>query len=70
MFRVICFNLSFRREQSTSRRFGGTGLGLVIAAQLVEQMGGTIQVDSELGKGFELLFQAAIRKGRAHPSAP
>lgn len=47
-------------DPSTTRRYGGTGLGLALTKQFVEMLGGTIQLDSELGHGssFKILLPA------------
>ena len=62
--------LPFEQESAaTSRRFGGTGLGMSICKNLVTLMGGTISVKSELDKGssfiVELDFDVAEEKGEA-----
>ena len=48
-------------EASTSRRFGGTGLGLVISKNIIEMMGGEIWVESELGDGAVVSFTVSMR---------
>ena len=60
-------------DSSTTRRFGGTGLGLAISQQLVNKMGGQIQVQSVEGQGstFEFMLAFALpTDGVAQPRLP
>lgn len=57
------FNSFVQEDESTNRRFGGTGLGLTISKQLVERFNGELQVESIKGNGATFYFSIEIPHG-------
>ncbi|NEW60946.1 response regulator, partial [Sulfurovum sp. bin170] len=55
------FKAFSQADGSTTRNFGGTGLGLVISKQLVELMGGKIWVESQYGTGSSFIFEIELQ---------
>jgi signal transduction histidine kinase/CheY-like chemotaxis protein len=61
----LIFDAFSQADSSTTRKYGGTGLGLTISAQLVGLMGGRIWVESEGGKGSTFHFAIQAKPGVA-----
>ena len=61
------FSAFTQADNSTTRRFGGTGLGLNIARNLVEEMGGQIWVNSIEHKGSQFFFTLSLRVSAEQP---
>ena len=48
-------------DAATTRKYGGTGLGLSIVKGLIDAMGGTVSLDSEIGKGTRMVLELSLR---------
>jgi two-component system, sensor histidine kinase and response regulator len=66
----VIFDAFTQADASTTREFGGTGLGLTITSRLVAMMGGKIWVKSEPGNGSEFHFTINVTKGGMAAAQP
>jgi signal transduction histidine kinase/CheY-like chemotaxis protein/HPt (histidine-containing phosphotransfer) domain-containing protein len=66
----LIFDAFSQADNSTTRSYGGTGLGLTISRQLCKLMGGTIGVQSQPGKGSTFRFTVRLRNPQTQPPVP
>jgi signal transduction histidine kinase/CheY-like chemotaxis protein len=65
----MVFDSFIQADASTTRLYGGTGLGLALCKAFVDAMGGSIWIDSELGSGSEFNFVIQFRKAKEDAGA-
>jgi signal transduction histidine kinase/CheY-like chemotaxis protein len=59
------FKPFMQAENNISRKYGGTGLGLAISKNIIEKLGGTIRIESELGLGSTFIFDIVAQVAEA-----
>ena len=63
----LIFESFEQASKDTTRKFGGTGLGLTITKRLLELQGSYIQLESTLGEGSKFFFQLSFKKDTSNP---
>lgn len=64
--RPLIFDKFSQADHSTTRKYGGTGLGLGISKSLIEMMGGTLMLDSKKGEGSTFSFTLTLKRNKEH----